>query len=244
MQQIFAFITGSIVGSFLVLVADRWPRGEDWVGTPSHCTACGHRLGPAQMIPMVSYVLQAGRCVWCRVALPAHLWLGELGGGIVAVLAVTRSGGMAGTAALALFGWALVLLALLDARHLWLPDRVTLPLIVLGLGVESALPWPDLSQRVLGCALGWAALEGLRRGYRWLRGREGLGGGDPKLLAAIGAWLGISALPEVVLIAAIAGLGWATVQAARGRPAGGTAPIAFGTMLALAALIRLAAAPL
>jgi len=241
---LIAFVTGSVVGSFLALLADRWPRGEDWVATPSHCTACGHRLGPAQLMPLVSYVVQRGRCIWCGVALPADLWLGELGGAIVAAIAVARGGDAAGIAALALFGWAMVLLALLDARHLWLPDAITLPLILLGLGAVWVLPHVDLLERAAGGAIGWAALEALRQVYRRWRGREGMGGGDPKLLAAIGAWLGIAALPTVVLGAALFGLGWAGIQAMRGRPAGGTAPIPLGTMLALAALAWLGAYPL
>jgi leader peptidase (prepilin peptidase)/N-methyltransferase len=231
-----AFIAGAIVGSFVTLVADRWPRGEDWVAAPSRCRACGRKLGPLQLVPLISYLVQRGRCVGCRAALPADLWLGELGGGIAAVIALTHGGDAAGIAALALFGAALVLLAQLDARHLWLPDAITLPLIGLGLAAGMVLPVPDWPQRLAGGALGWAALEGLRRGYRHLRGREGMGGGDPKLLGAIGAWLGLAALPGVVLIAALCGLGWVGWQALRGRPAGGTAPIPLGTMFAVAAL--------
>jgi len=168
--------------------------------------------------------------------LPPDLWLGELGGAAVAVIALARGDDWPGMLALALFGWTLVLLALIDARHLWLPDAITLPLAALGLATALVVPSPDLTERALGLALGWLALEALRRGYRLLRHREGLGGGDPKLLGAIGAWLGASALPLVVLAAALIGLVWVGVQAARGRPAGGTTPIPLGTMLALAAL--------
>ena len=235
-----AIVVGAIVGSFLALVADRAPRGADWVAAPSHCRACGHRLGAAQLIPLISYAVQGGRCVWCRAVLPADLWLGELGGAIAAVIAIHAGDQPGGVMALALFGWALVLLALLDARHLWLPDAVTLPLIVLGLGAAWVVPDPDLLQRAAGAALGWAGLEAVRQTYRRLRRREGLGGGDPKLLGAIGAWLGLAALPAVVLIAATLGLVWAGAQALRGRPAGGDTPIPLGTGLALAALILLA----
>ena len=147
--------------------------------------------------------------------------------------------------ALAGFGASLLLLALLDARHLWLPDAVTLPLGLVGLGLEAAglVPGPSFTARLAGAVLGFGALEGLRRGYRALRGREGLGGGDPKLLGAIGAWLGISALPGIVLVAALLGLGWAGLEALRGRPAGGAVPIPLGVGLAAAALLWLAFAP-
>jgi leader peptidase (prepilin peptidase)/N-methyltransferase len=237
------FLTGTIVGSFVALVADRWPRGVDCIALPSHCNGCQRRLGPTRMIPLVSYVWQRGRCVWCGAQLPHDLWLGELGGGIVAVIAVTKGADAAGVAAFALFGWALVLLALLDARHFWLPDAVTLPLIAAGLAASVVVHAPTLSQRAAGAAAGWAALEALRLTYRHVRGRDGLGGGDAKLFGAIGAWLGIAALPLIMLLAALAGLGWAGLQAARGRPAGGTVPIALGTILALVALVCFALTP-
>ncbi len=243
------FAAGSIVGSFVALVADRWPRGEPWAAARSRCRSCDRPLGPAQLVPLISYAMQRGRCAWCRAPLPADLWLTEVGGGVVALLALGTGGsgiyesGMAlfGWAMFgwALFGWALVLLALLDARHFWLPDAITLPLIVLGLVAAAVVPQPDLLARASGAALGWGGLEALRQIGRRARGHEALGGGDPKLLGAIGAWLGLSALPAVVLIAALGGLGWAAIQALRGRPAGGMTPIPLGTMLALAALVVL-----
>ncbi|WP_420383538.1 prepilin peptidase [Novosphingobium sp.] len=240
MVFVLAFVVGAVIGSFVTLVADRLPHGETWVTGRSSCRSCAHPLGPLELVPLVSYIVQRGRCAHCRAALPPDLWLGELAGAAVAVIAVARGGDPAGIMALALFGWALVLLALLDARHLWLPDAITLPLAAGGLAAALVLPFPAFGERALGLALGWLALEALRQGYRRLRHREGLGGGDPKLLGAIGAWLGASSLPVVVLVAALIGLAWAGLQAARGRPAGGTTPIPLGTMLALAALAWIA----
>ena len=247
-----ALSIGAVVGSFVTLVADRLPRGEGWATGRSSCRSCGHVLGPLELLPLVSLAVQRGRCARCRIPLPADLWLGEVGGALVAAIALERGGDVAGMLALAAFGWALVLLALIDARHLWLPDAITLPLAGCGLAAALVLRLsvigadigsdigpalgPDLGQRALGLVLGWAALEALRRGYRLLRHSEGMGGGDPKLLGAIGAWVGASALPMVVLAAALMGIAWALIQAARGRPAGGTTPIPLGTMLALAAL--------
>jgi leader peptidase (prepilin peptidase)/N-methyltransferase len=231
-----AIAIGAVVGSFVTLVADRLPRGEGWAAGRSSCRSCGHVLGPLELVPLISLAVQRGRCAHCRTPLPPDLWLGELGGALVAVIALERGGDWAGMLALAVFGWALVLLALIDARHLWLPDAITLPLAGFGLAAVLALPFPGIGERALGLVLGWAALEALRRGYRLLRHREGMGGGDPKLLGAIGAWLGASALPMVVLGGALIGIAWTLIQAARGRPAGGTTPIPLGTMLALAAL--------
>jgi leader peptidase (prepilin peptidase)/N-methyltransferase len=240
-------LLGSVIGSFVALVADRWPRGEDVVVAPSQCRACGRRLRPANLVPVVSYCLQRGRCASCGASLPLDLLLAELGGAGIALVALIHAPdlsaiNLAGTAALAMFGWALLLLALLDARHFWLPDAITLPLALAGLAAAAILPEPTLPARLAGAALGYGALEALRRAYRALRGREGLGGGDAKLLAAVGAWLGAAALPGVVLGAALLGLAWAGLEHLRKRPAGGTAPIPLGTTLAISALLWLALA--
>lgn len=244
---------GSVVGSFLALVADRWPRGEDVVVAPSHCRACGMQLGAANLVPVISFCMQRGRCAWCRAKLPVDLLLAELAGAGIAGLAWARAsewpgprplaGVVLGVAALAVFGWAMLLLAMLDARHLWLPDAITVPLALAGLAAAAVLPEPALASRIAGAVLGYAALEGLRRAYRRWRGREGLGGGDPKLLAAIGAWLGAAALPGVVLIAALGGLSWAGLERLRGRPMDGAVPIPLGTALSVSALLWLALAP-
>lgn len=241
--MIASCLVGSVIGSFVALVADRWPRGEDIVLAPSRCRSCGHRLAAANLVPLISYCWQRGRCAWCRARLPGDLLLAELGGAAIAALAVSVAPNWSAAAALAIFGWALLLLGLLDARHLWLPDAITLPLALAGLAAVAILPDPTLASRLAGALLGYASLEGLRRAYRRLRGREGLGGGDPKLLAAIGAWLGAAALPGVVLGAACAGLIWAGLERLRGRPVGGIVPIPLGTSLAVSALAWLALTP-
>ncbi|MGZ9114258.1 MAG: prepilin peptidase, partial [Brevundimonas sp.] len=95
----------------------------------------------------------------------------------------------------ALLGWQLLLIAIVDAEHQWLPDRLTLPLLATGLAAAVSLPVPTLRDSLVGAAAGFASLWVLSWGYRRLRGREGLGGGDPYLLAAIGAWVGWIGLP-------------------------------------------------
>ena len=133
------------------------------------------------------------------------------------------------------FGWALLLLIALDAEHHWLPDRLTLPLIPLGLAAAWAGFGPPLIERGLGAAIGWGALAGLAFAYRLLRGREGLGGGDPKLLAALGAWLGATQLPFVLLGAGLAGLAAVLLMRARGKVVSATTRLALGALMALAA---------
>ncbi len=239
-DALIAFAAGAILGSFVTLVADRAVRGEGWVRGRSRCTACGHPLGAAELVPLASFLWQRGRCRHCSVALPADLILGEIGGGLVLLIALASGAPAPAMAATALFGMALLLLALIDARALWLPDAVTLPLIVLGLAAAWLGP-PALLDRAAGAALGWAALEALRRGYRYRRGREGLGGGDPKLLAAIGAWQGAMALPGIVLLAALLGLGWAGAMQLTGRRLAADTALPLGTLLAVATLALMAA---
>lgn len=233
---LLAGLIGTIVGSFLGLVADRWPRGESVVGTRSHCQSCGRQLRVWNLVPIASFCLQRARCSACRAALPIDLLVAECGGGVVAVLALTYGGSICGIGALAVFGWAFLLLAMLDARHFWLPDAITLPLGLAGLASVAVLPALTLPERLIGAAAGFASLELVRRVYRLLRGREGLGGGDPKLLAAIGAWLGAPALPMIVLCAAVLGLGWAGILAMRKTLIDDKTPLPLGTFLALAAV--------
>ncbi|MGF1550235.1 MAG: prepilin peptidase [Sphingomonadaceae bacterium] len=137
-----------------------------------------------------------------------------------------------------MFGWWLLLLAAFDSRHYWLPDPLTLPLVPLGLLVAAFDIGPPLAARAIGAAAGFASLHLVAVLYRAARGREGLGGGDPKLFAAIGAWLGWAQLPLVLLAAGIAGLAALALRRLRGER------IALGDRLALGALMAVAAWPL
>jgi Flp pilus assembly protein protease CpaA len=137
----------------------------------------------------------------------------------------------------ACFGWGLLALALLDLRHFWLPDRIVLPLGLLGL----AMGWFDLgapfADRLIGAAVGFAALELIRLAYRALRHRDGLGAGDAKLFAAIGAWLGWHVLPAVMLVACLTGLMAASLLAVRGRRISAVSRLPLGLFLAIAAWV-------
>lgn len=244
---LFAAATGAVIGSFVALVADRWPRGEDWIARPSHCRACGAALRPHELVPIASFLIQCGRCRRCGAAIPPDCLLAETAGAAIALVIAAKAESVAAALAWGGFGGALLLLALIDARHLWLPDAITLPLGAAGLlAGQGALAWcadAALADRLAGAAIGYGALEGLRRGWRWAAGREALGGGDPKLLGAIGAWLGWQALPAIVLAGALGGLGWAAIVALAGRWRGRETQLPLGTMLALAALGWLAVAP-
>jgi leader peptidase (prepilin peptidase)/N-methyltransferase len=133
----------------------------------------------------------------------------------------------------ALFGWQLLLIAVVDAEQYWLPDRLTLPLLASGLAAAAALEEHTLLEAVTGAAGGFLTLWLLAWGYQRLRGRQGLGGGDPILLAAVGAWTGWMGLPSVLLWSALAGLSVAVGQAACGRAVTGTDRLPFGVFLAM-----------
>ena len=135
----------------------------------------------------------------------------------------------------ALFGWWLLILAGLDLEHHWLPDRLTLPLIPLGLAAAWAGAGPPLDSRLIGAAAGYLSLAALALAYRLLRGRTGLGGGDPKLLAGLGAWLGWHQLPFVLLGAGLLGVTALLLVQLRGRRIAATDRLPLGTLMALIA---------
>lgn len=230
--QIGLVAVSPIIGSFLAAAAQRLPddvRGL-LVGR-SRCDHCRQPLALRDLVPVLSWVALRGRCRMCGGTIdPAHTVI-ELAAIAIALaaLAIEDPALMPGTC---LLGWGLLLLGAIDRRTGLLPDMLTLPLILAGLLVAllepEGPPWPD---RAIGAAIGWLLFAGLAFAYRRLRGRDGLGLGDAKLLAAGGAWLGWQALPWVVLIGAGAAL-MATLVTARGDVSRHTA-IAFGPWLAL-----------
>jgi leader peptidase (prepilin peptidase) / N-methyltransferase len=227
-------LLGLIIGSFVATLALRWPAGRSVIGGRSACDGCGRTLAPVELVPLVSALASRGRCRTCGAPIsPVHWWV-ELACGVVGVLAGWAAPGLAGVAGAA-FGWMLVALAALDFLAWWLPDAITLPLAVAGLAGGAAALDPPLADRAVGGAGGFALLWLVGWGYRRLRGRAGLGGGDPKLLGAIGCWLGWRLLPAVLVIAAALGLGAALVMRVGGRPVDRTTPLPFGALLAAAA---------
>jgi leader peptidase (prepilin peptidase)/N-methyltransferase len=180
------------------------------------------------LLPVLSYVLQRGKCRTCGERIALSHPVTELLGLTVGVLA-----GLQASPQGAVFGWLLVALAAIDLRAFWLPNVLTGALGVAGL-VLGAGP---LADRLVGGAIGFLTLWLVAAGYRRLRGREGLGGGDPKLFGAIGCWLGWQALPMVLLVAC--GIGIAIVLALRlaGNKVAGNDRLPFGAMLAPAAFL-------
>jgi len=211
----------------------RLPAGKPVTWDRSACDHCGHRLRAADLVPIASWLAARGRCRHCGARLALLYPAIELGALGVAIWAATVSEGWLLWASCAL-GWCLLALAVIDLRDGLLPDGLTLPLVPLGLAVAYLEDPSTLVPRAIGAVAGYAVFAFVRIFYRRLRGRDGLGLGDVKLLAAAGAWVSWDGLPSVVLIAAIAGLGAVLIGAVAGRRIAVDQRLAFGPSLCLA----------
>jgi leader peptidase (prepilin peptidase)/N-methyltransferase len=232
---ILPVVVSPCVGSFLGVLIRRLPAGRRVAWTRSACEACGAAVAARDLVPLGSYIALRGRCRACAAPIaPFHplVELAALAIACIAALAVPDA-----PARLWIgcgLGWALLVLAWIDWEHLLLPDAITLPLVPAGLAATFWLAPEALAAHAAGAALGYSAFRGFAWAYRRLRGREGLGQGDAKLLAAAGAWLGWEALPAVVLVAAFAGLGLAGALALKRGGLDREARLPFGPCLALA----------
>ena len=225
-------LAGAILGSFLATLILRWPQGLSVMRGRSACDGCGRTLGARDLIPLVSAMMQRGRCRSCGAAIdPLHGRV-EAGCAVIGALALGAMPNLGGIG-WAVFGWLLLTLAVLDWRHFWLPDALTLPLAFLGFTIGLWATDVALVDRAIGAAAGYGALLAIALGYRAVRGRDGLGLGDAKLLGALGAWMGWQALPFILLIASATGL---LVMLVTGRAKAAGARVPLGTFLALAAV--------
>ena len=225
---------GLIAGSFLATVSLRWPQGRSVLGGRSACDACAAPLGAGELVPLLSYAVQRGRCRRCGARIDPHHPAIELGAALLGAVALAAHPGPLGLVT-ALFGWWLLLMATLDLEHLWLPDRLTLPLVPLGLAAAWAGFGPPLVERAAGAAIGWASLALIAFLYRRLRRRDGMGAGDPRLLGALGAWVGAWQLPAILLGAGLLGLAAVAAMRLRGEAVSATSRLPLGTLMALAA---------
>lgn len=256
-----AFLLGLIVGSFLNVVVHRLPvmlqrrwssecreilaleaeasvQRLDLVRPPSSCPHCGHRIRPWENIPLLSYLLLRGRCAHCAQPISLRYPLVELTAGLLALIVADRFGFSAQTAAALVFTWALVALSAIDLDHKLLPDDITLPLLWLGLLINLEGGFVDLRAALIGAAAGYLSLWTVFHAFRLFTGKEGMGYGDFKLFAAIGAWVGWTMLPLVILLASLVGavVGLSLILL-RGRDR--DIPIPFGPYLAAAGWIAL-----
>ncbi|MET0307732.1 MAG: prepilin peptidase [Sphingomonas sp.] len=226
-------VLGLVFGSFIATLAIRWPEGRGISQGRSACDSCGKALRAHELVPVLSFVLQRGRCRGCGAAIrPSHVAteLIACGIGVAAGLAAPGLEGATG----AVFGWLLLALAALDLAAFWLPNLLTGTLALTGLAVgllTDFSPW--LNDRLLGGALGFGGLWLVAAAYRAIRKRHGLGGGDPKMLGAIGLWVGWGMLPIVLLLACLVGVVAVSGLMLVGRKVGAATRLPFGVLLAL-----------
>ena len=227
-------IFSPFIGSFIGLLTLRLPANRPWAMSRSACDACGRQLGIVDLAPLLSFLVLRGRCRTCGAAIPPRYILLEGGCLFIALWsALTQTGVMVPVTAI--LGWGLLLIAVIDAEHLWLPDMLTLPLGLAGalltVGFANASLWTPL----LGAAAGFCGLAAIAWLYKKVRGFDGMGGGDPRLLGAIGAWVGWQGLPSVLIWACVAGLSVAASKAIVRRRLAPGQELPFGAFLAIGA---------
>jgi leader peptidase (prepilin peptidase)/N-methyltransferase len=225
-------IVGLFIGSFLGALVVRLPAGKPVVLARSECPNCHKQLRAYELVPLASWMVQGGRCRNCRQPISRFYPGMELGAALVPLWAGLTLGGLPLLFSCAL-GWLLFALAVMDFRVLRLSDALTIPLAFFGMAGALAMDWQGVTDHLIGAAAGFASLFLLARAYKALRGREGLGLGDAKLLGAGGVWIGWQGLAPAVLIASLSALVFILALSIRGRSIEPTTRIPFGTFLAL-----------
>ncbi|MEZ5530248.1 MAG: prepilin peptidase [Porticoccaceae bacterium] len=254
-----SLVFGLLVGSFLNVVIYRlplqlssaWKRDAiDFLGLEpapppqrvnivfpaSHCPKCGAKIKPWQNIPLISYLLLKGRCAHCATPISLQYPLVELVCGLMTAFVIYRFGLTPEGALALMFSWSLLALTGIDFNEQLLPDNITLPLLWLGLLVNLRVTFATLDSAVLGAVFGYLSLWWVFWLFKLLTGKEGMGHGDFKLLAALGAWLGWQQLLLIILLSSLVGavVGLALILiAGRDRQI----PIPFGPYLAAAGWI-------
>jgi leader peptidase (prepilin peptidase) / N-methyltransferase len=234
---IFLAALGAILGSFVNVVIHRLPRGESLVRPRSHCPRCGHLIAAYDNVPIASYLLLRGRCRHCRASIPARYPLVEALGAVLVPAAVLTTPVVWLAAANALFALALLAVLFIDFDHRIIPDEITLPGVVLGLLCAWLGPRP-LSDALWGVALGGGGLLAVALLYQLIARREGMGMGDVKLMAMVGAFCGWRGALVTIVLGSLVGsfIGLALIAGRRGTR---QTQLPFGSFLAPAAWVAL-----
>lgn len=224
---------GLLIGSFLGTLVLRLPEGRNPIWGRSACESCGTTLSFWQLVPVMSWVVQRGRCPACRERISLFYPAIEIAAMVIAVWAGLSTSGIVLTLTL-LLGWVLLALAAMDIRVFRLSDALTLPLIGAGIVAGWLLEPEHLLDHVIGALAGWGVLTLIGIVYLRIRKRPGLGQGDAKLLAAAGAWLGWQGLASVLLIGSILALVNVLGLHLFGRSIRPDTPLPFGAFLSVA----------
>jgi len=213
---VFLFIFGAVTGSFLNVCIYRLPLEQSVISPRSRCMGCGVTIAWYDNIPIISWFLLRGRCRNCQTSFSIRYPLVELLTGVLALLLFLRFGLSIPFVIYFLLTAGLVVITFIDFDHQIIPDEISLPGIGLGFLASFFLPEPGWFASLLGIVAGWGSLALVFYIYLWLTGREGMGGGDAKLLAMLGAFLGIKAVPFIIftssLIGTVVGLTLMAVQ--------------------------------
>jgi leader peptidase (prepilin peptidase)/N-methyltransferase len=231
---LWPLLTAPFIGSFMGVLIMRLPAGAPVALARSACPHCATTLAWWEMIPLASFAALRGRCRHCRQPIARFHPAVELAAFGVALWAVWAEADPGRLWADCALGWTLLTLAWIDFDSFLLPDVLTLPLLLAGLALTAVTDPEALTDRSLAAALGYLSFQALALAYRRFRGREGLGGGDTKLIAAAGAWCGLGLLPFIVLGSAVAGVLAALGLALTGRTVTSRTRIPFGPCIALA----------
>jgi len=233
---ICAFIFGAVVGSFLNVCICRMPKGESVVFPPSHCPACGFKLPFYDNIPLVSWLLLRGQCRSCRGPISFRYPLVELITALLTLFLFKRFGLSLPFGILFLFCSAMVVITFIDLDHMIIPDVISLPGIILGFVFSFFIPQLGWLNSLLGILAGGGSLYLVATLYQLFTRKEGMGGGDIKLLAMMGAFFGWKAIPFIIFMASLGGsvigVTLMLVQKKDGKLA-----IPFGPFLALASIV-------
>lgn len=204
----------------------------------SRCPKCGHRIGALENIPVVSFLLQRGRCRHCQAPISARYPAIELLTAIISGVVAWQLGFGWPLLFALLLSWALIALTFIDFDHQLLPDDITLPLMWLGLLLSLFGLFTDMQSSIIGAVAGYLTLWSIYQLFKLITGKEGMGYGDFKLLALFGAWFGWQVLPVVILLSSLVGaVVGVTLILFRGRDR--QLPIPFGPYLAAAGWIAM-----
>lgn len=233
---VFALVFGMVVGSFLNVCICRMPKNESIVFPPSHCPGCSYQICWYDNIPLLSYLFLRGKCRGCGVHISLQYPLVELLNGVLTLLLFLRFGPTLAFATLFLFCSALVVITFIDIEHQIIPDEISLSGIVVGFILSFFIPGYSWLNSLLGILLGGGTLLLVAYVYQRLTGKDGMGGGDIKLLAMMGAFLGWKAVPFILfassLIGSIVGVSIMLLQKKDSKLA-----IPFGPYLAVGAVL-------
>lgn len=243
---VYATVLGLIVGSYLNVVIYRVPRGLSTVLPRSRCPGCGNAIRAMDNLPVLSWVFLGGRCRVCRAPISGRYPLIEAVTGLLFLACFLRFGVSFEAPAAALFAAMMLALAAIDVEHFLLPDRITKPGIAVGILLQPLLPWARLGEGpwwamaggALGALLGYGVLWAISEAWYRLRGEEGMGLGDAKMLALIGAFLGWKGALLAMFAGTLSG-SLVGIVAMRWGGQGWKTKLPFGAFLALGGLIAL-----